>query len=237
VPRPHDLLAATVGRTSVRADLQVRTIQRIIRSEHCCGDARCGLPAAAIDVWWRGRHRFGEVTASWQYFCYGGPVRRVYRNMRSACWLLMVLVGNGVAQAPARGLAEETLAAHNAIRAQVRVAPLVWSARLERVAQEWANHLLATKSFVHRPNSPHGENLYRIEGGRASPAQVVQSWASEARGYDYRSNRCRGACGHYTQIVWRGTREVGCAVAKGRLREVWVCEYDPPGNWVGERPY
>jgi pathogenesis-related protein 1 len=66
---------------------------------------------------------------------------------------------------------------------------------------------------------------------------VVNAWAAESRNYDYRSNCCRGVCGHYTQIVWAGTQEVGCAVARGGRREVWVCNYDPPGNWAGKRPY
>jgi hypothetical protein len=38
-------------------------------------------------------------------------------------------------------------------------------------------------------------------------------------------------------LVWNNTREVGCAVASEPGREVWVCNYDPPGNWIGERPY
>jgi pathogenesis-related protein 1 len=66
---------------------------------------------------------------------------------------------------------------------------------------------------------------------------VVGAWAGESRNYDYASNKCRGVCGHYTQIVWAGTREVGCAVATGGGRQVWVCNYDPPGNWIGKRPY
>jgi pathogenesis-related protein 1 len=44
-------------------------------------------------------------------------------------------------------------------------------------------------------------------------------------------------CGHYTQIVWRNTKAVGCAVGGKGAREVWVCDYDPPGNYVGQRPY
>ena len=129
------------------------------------------------------------------------------------------------------------LDAHNAIRARVGVPPLVWSDQLAQVAQDWANHLIATGSFSHRPNNRYGENLYSISGGTASPAQVVGYWAREARGYDIRSNTCSGVCGHYTQIVWGTTRAVGCAVATDRRREVWVCNYDPPGNVIGYRPY
>jgi len=134
-------------------------------------------------------------------------------------------------------LSQAMLRAHNAVRTRVGVPPLVWSDQLAGVAQEWANHLLATNSFSHRPNSRYGENLYMISGGAASPSQVVGSWADEAQQYDVRTNTCSGVCGHYTQIVWAKTRAVGCAVAIDPYREVWVCNYDPPGNYVGYRPY
>jgi pathogenesis-related protein 1 len=127
--------------------------------------------------------------------------------------------------------------AHNSVRTQVGVPPLVWSDQLASVAQEWANHLLATRTFTHRPNNQYGENLYMIRGGSASPSEVVGYWADEAKGYDIRTNTCTGVCGHYTQIVWAKTRAVGCAVAADQYEEVWVCNYDPPGNYVGYRPY
>lgn len=129
------------------------------------------------------------------------------------------------------------LAAHNAVRARVGVAPLVWSERLATLSRQWAETLVARGQFRHRPNSAFGENLFEIRGTAASADEVVSAWTEELRNYDYRSNRCRGVCGHYTQIIWGDTQEVGCAVARGGGREVWVCNYDPPGNWAGRRPY
>ena len=129
------------------------------------------------------------------------------------------------------------LAAHNAVRARVGTAPLQWSDHLAVFSQDWADTLLRRHQFKHRRNSKYGENLYEITGGAASAAQVVNAWADESQHYDHRTNRCHGVCGHYTQIVWNDTKRVGCAVARGGGREVWVCNYDPPGNWVGERPY
>lgn len=139
--------------------------------------------------------------------------------------------------APPGSLSREMLAAHNAVRARVGDPPLAWSVRLAAAAQEWASRLIATGAFQHRPEDPYGENLYAISGGAASPWQVVDAWAAEASNYDVRSNTCAGVCGHYTQIVWRATRFVGCAIATDPEREVWVCEYDPPGNVVGYPPY
>lgn len=104
-------------------------------------------------------------------------------------------------------------------------------------AQQWASALLRDGKFSHRPGNRYGENLFEITGATASPAEVVESWASEAGDYHYRSNSCAATCGHYTQIIWRETREIGCGVAEARGRQIWVCEYDPPGNYVGVRPY
>jgi uncharacterized protein YkwD len=131
----------------------------------------------------------------------------------------------------------EILAAHNAVRARLKLRPLLWSNKLAGHAQEWADQLLATDRFAHRPKPKYGENLFTISGLPASPAKVVDAWASESQDYDYHSNKCRKLCGHYTQLVWRDTNKVGCAVARNSRREVWVCNYDPPGNYVGERPY
>ena len=167
--------------------------------------------------------------------------------MRLSIWFLIMLAGTAGAQwrrfgegppAPApSSLSRDMLAVHNAVRARVRMPPLAWSDRLAARSQDWANTLLARRQFIHRPNSTYGENLFEIAGATASPARVVNAWAAESQTYDYISNRCSGVCGHYTQIVWGDTKEVGCAVARGRGREIWVCNYDPPGNRVGRRPY
>jgi pathogenesis-related protein 1 len=122
-----------------------------------------------------------------------------------------------------RSMSQAMLDAHNAVRARVGVPPLIWSDRLATVAQDWANYLIATNAFSHRPNDQFGENPYMITGATASPANVVGMWADEAREFDIRSNTCSGMCGHYTQIVWRETRAVGCAVVANPYREVWVC--------------
>jgi len=117
---------------------------------------------------------------------------------------------------------------------------VLWSGRTGwAVAQEWADSLLARREFDHRSKQTYGENLFQIAGRDpdTSAAHVVEAWAGEARDYDYTSNGCRRVCGHYTQIVWRDTREVGCALARNSAREVWVCQYSPPGNIIGHRPW
>ena len=134
-------------------------------------------------------------------------------------------------------LAKEIVAAHNLLRNKIGVPPLVWSDEVAKSAQDWANTLLAKGAFTHRQGLQYGENLYAGSGFPATAHYVVNAWAEESRNYQYTVNKCSAVCGHYTQIVWRDTRAVGCGVARGANREVWVCNYAPYGNIVGERPY
>lgn len=134
---------------------------------------------------------------------------------------------------------QQMLEAHNRWRSTVGVPPLRWSNALANYAQEWAQTLLQNNKFEHRSPSPYGENLAMASGQMLSPARVVDMWGDEVADYDYGRNHCqRGKmCGHYTQVVWKNTTEVGCAVARNDRREVWVCNYNPPGNYIGQRPY
>ena len=136
----------------------------------------------------------------------------------------------------ASAFSREMLTAHNNLRAEMKLPPLEWSGKLATYSQKWANSLLSRNRAAHNSKSPYGENIL-VTGPGSTPSTVVTEWASESQDYTYRSNTCNGDCGHYTQLVWRGTREVGCAMAHNRQREIWVCSYDPPGNFRGERPY
>ena len=58
----------------------------------------------------------------------------------------------------------------------------------------------------------------------------------------YTTNTCAWGkeCGHHTQVVWAETRRVGCVVhdcASNRGATYAICNYNPPGNYEGQRPY
>jgi pathogenesis-related protein 1 len=150
--------------------------------------------------------------------------------------------------------AQAWLDAHNAIRRNVSpqpatpLPPLTWSSSAAAVAQAWADGC----TYQHNAGrGTRGENIAaNTPPGTWSPATVVNLWASEASDYDYASNSCAAGkvCGHYTQLVWRDTLRVGCAhricsvnspfpQAQTSSWEFWVCDYEPPGNYVGQRPY
>jgi pathogenesis-related protein 1 len=134
--------------------------------------------------------------------------------------------------------------AHNDARSRAEPVPdpalpdMEWDDGLAEVAAAWA----AGCVFEHSVTQ-YGENLAAFSNS-VEPAVVVDAWFSEIDFYDYENNSCqRGQqCGHYTQVVWRDTTRVGCAMQSCDLdgfgpAEYWVCNYDPPGNWVGEWPY
>jgi pathogenesis-related protein 1 len=140
------------------------------------------------------------------------------------------------------------LAAHNQWRAKTGVPDLVWSDKLAAAAQKWASHLAGTTCTHGHSGGEHGENLYwaspRIGSDRrhspqnVTPQKVVDAWGSEIKDYDYSDNSCHTICGHYTQLVWRDTKEVGCAMAVCPDKaQIWVCNYHPAGNMIGKKPY
>lgn len=131
------------------------------------------------------------------------------------------------------------LNAHNQWRKRYNVPALTWSPQLATYAQDWANKLLKEGKFEHRKNPTYGENLAYASGQQLSPQQVVTMWGEEVKDYNYATNKCKPGkvCGHYTQVVWRNTKQVGCGMARNNSKEIWVCNYNPPGNYIGQKPY
>lgn len=132
------------------------------------------------------------------------------------------------------------LAAHNRARHAVGSTDMQWSDRLAGTAQAWAERLRGQNCAMrHSGATGLGENLAWAAGQRLTPAGVVAMWVAEARDFNPATGMCRrnAVCGHYTQIVWRSTRQVGCGMISCSGTEVWVCNYSPPGNYAGERPY
>jgi hypothetical protein len=151
--------------------------------------------------------------------------------------------------------------AHNEARKEVGVEPLEWSDELATYAQQWLVQQqarlveAATKGQPalpkHRPAQgewaqKYGENVAAWWGSRIStaPEQAVAIWLKEK--VDYDKQTADAVVGHYTQIVWKSTRRIGAARlvidvrdARGLSRQyvAIICNYDPPGNFPGERPY
>ncbi|CAH8337133.1 unnamed protein product [Eruca vesicaria subsp. sativa] len=119
----------------------------------------------------------------------------------------------------------------------------MWDRRLEHYAQNYANQRkgdCALKHSFQDGEFSFGENIFSGFGKEWSPADAVVAWASEKKFYHYGSNTCDPGkvCGHYTQMVWKNTVRVGCARVKCNSGAIFMtCNYDPPGNYIGQKPY
>lgn len=128
---------------------------------------------------------------------------------------------------------------HNYWRSDVGVDEIKYSNELAEVANKWAVELKAQGcAFKHSQNA-YGENLFKGTVGYYTAGDAVDSWGAEKQNFDYKKNKCDAGkmCGHYTQIVWKNTTEVGCAKTICNGSVIWVCNYNPPGNYVGQKPY
>jgi pathogenesis-related protein 1 len=186
----------------------------------------------------------------------------VIQHFRVAILFLILALPALPADCQAQGYQVDAAAitkAHNAVRAQVGAPRMKWSEKLEAKAIKRIK-VLQKKGCVMQHDGP-GENLYWASALKTankknalgqwiwhrsvqdvSEHKVVNSWADEKKWYSDENGVCRApvgeTCGHYTQIVWADTGEVGCsrAVCEDKS-QVWLCLYSPPGNIVGQLPY
>ena len=150
----------------------------------------------------------------------------------------------GEGAAPHRGFAGRLLALHNAERAQAGAPPLSWDESLAAAAASYGPRLARLGRLAHSPQSTRagqGENLWMGTHGAYRLDEMVGSWAGERRLFrpgafpDVSASGNWRDVAHYTQMVWRGTTRLGCAVHETREWDYLICRYSPPGNVVGQR--
>jgi len=168
---------------------------------------------------------------------------------------------DGTGNTPLTQAALDYLEAHNRHRRSVpsgqpipnpALPELTWNQKLADYAKWHADQCVWQHSDSTYRSSQFGgawigENLAANTGYQTDPFAVVDRWVAEAADYTYATDSCTAGkqCGHYTQVVWRNTLEVGCAKTLCTTlqglgwsnAEFWVCEYSPGGNYVGQRPY
>ena len=99
----------------------------------------------------------------------------------------------------------------------------------------------------------NGNRTYEAPDVYSESTRAVRSWYDEIKNYDFNDpegswargqNDRNKQVGHFTQLVWKDTKEVGCGVKQcpvaGRPPgdpgvQVWVCQYGPPGNWTKDK--
>ncbi|KAG8473498.1 hypothetical protein CXB51_035687 [Gossypium anomalum] len=132
---------------------------------------------------------------------------------------------------------QDFLNVHNAARAAVGVRPITWTNLVARYAADYAEKRISDCDLVHS-GGPYGENLAWSSGDLSGP-DAVRLWIDEKDYYNLKSGVCNSShvCGHYTQVIWRNSVRLGCAKARCNNGGTFiVCNYDPPGNFVGQLP-
>ncbi|CEP64177.1 CAP domain-containing protein LALA0_S10e04170g [Lachancea lanzarotensis] len=132
------------------------------------------------------------------------------------------------------GFASTVLNVHNAKRALHQdTSSLSWSDELATYAQNYADNYDCSGSLTHS-GGPYGENLacgYSAEGS-------VEAWYDEIKSYDYSNPGFSSATGHFTQVVWKSTSQVGCGIKQcgGSTGDYVICSYKAAGNFIGQFP-
>ena len=163
--------------------------------------------------------------------------------------LAMLAVGTPGAAAPSiltipptTANAMRIVVIHNQVRAAVGVPPLHWDASLAVAADSYAAELARTGRWGHSASASRpgqGENLWMGTRGAFSLDQMVGSWAAEGQGFrpgrfpDVSRTGNWAEVGHFTQMIWRGSVRIGCALRSSARFDYLVCRYSPPGNVFG----
>ncbi len=145
------------------------------------------------------------------------------------------------------------LSKHNSYRATHRSPSMTISSSANNTAQSWAQYLASSGSFQHSSASQRnnaGENLYVYYTTAPSISSdslantAVKSWYDEVKAYNYNSPGFSSATGHFTQVVWKSSTQLGCGAARGtktmngtKFNAFYVvCHYIPAGNVQGQFP-
>ena len=134
------------------------------------------------------------------------------------------------------------LATHNRERASYGAAPLQWDNDLAAAAATYGPELSAIGRLQHssRINRPgQSENLWMGTRGAYPPEAMVGAWNDEKRYLRPGTFPFVSATGnwqdvaHFTQVIWKGTTHVGCAVYRDNRWDFLICRYSPKGNVEG----
>ncbi|NWW45533.1 PI16 inhibitor, partial [Pedionomus torquatus] len=137
---------------------------------------------------------------------------------------------------------------HNKYRSQVSppamdMLKMTWDTELEAFAQAYAEKCIWDHN---KERGRRGENLFAM-APILDLEFAVEDWNAEEKYYNLTTSTCVPGqmCGHYTQVVWASTHQIGCGSKfcekiEGIETEdmyLLVCNYYPPGNMKGRKPY
>ena len=127
---------------------------------------------------------------------------------------------------------------HNYHRKRHQVGSLVRSSDLESIAQSYSQTLASTGKFAHSGNKYNGdymgENLYMSFGSIITGTDASQMWYDEKELYDFNNQGFSMDTGHFTQLVWKGSKQLGCGASCSNYGCYITCNYYPAGNYIDQ---
>ena len=134
---------------------------------------------------------------------------------------------------------KEALSVHNDYRSNHNAPPLKLNSKLNDIAQNYAEQLAKKDTMVHSKNKMDGqdlgENLFMCGGYMITGKDMTKSWYDEIYDYNFKKPDFKSGTGHFTQVVWVGSKEVGFGAAQSESGNYYgVANYFPPGNYIGE---
>ena len=180
-------------------------------------------------------------------------------TLTTATALTIVLTGGAISSDSVLGQASIDLATlrsaavsqHNTYRTTHKSPNITISDSLNSSAQAWAEQIASSGNFDHSTNRTNvGENIYASYTTATSIDSTtlangaVSDWYSEIKDYNYASPGYSDKTGHFTQVVWKGSTQVGCGAAQGTATVdgtqynafYVVCQYAAAGNEQGKFP-
>ncbi|CAG7825074.1 unnamed protein product [Allacma fusca] len=161
--------------------------------------------------------------------------------------ILFILCSLVVLSGAQYGLNKDMLAQHNNARVKHQVGVLSIGNPLVANATECAKYYAKNNKIDHScsGNKGYGENLAWYMSSNGPPKQqdaankAFSGWYNEVEFYDYNTGKTKvqgKAIGHFTQVVWKSSQQVGCGTAEnaGEKKTFTCCLYSPPGNYEGE---
>mmetsp|Transcript_2494 Transcript_2494/g.7505 ORF Transcript_2494/g.7505 Transcript_2494/m.7505 type:complete len:164 (-) Transcript_2494:635-1126(-) len=155
------------------------------------------------------------------------------RSFLIAAICVLAAIACAEAGIPNGRVQREIVARHNKMRARYGAPKLTWSGTIAKTAYSFTQRC----SFGHDTGTllalRYGENL---TAGTRNWATSINLWLNEAPLYNFKNPGFSPSTGHFTQVVWKGTKKVGCAMSWCNNSPIWSCRYSPPGNYGGQFP-
>ena len=135
----------------------------------------------------------------------------------------------------------EILSLHNELRKTYNLPELKLNDHLTALAENYAEKLMSTHI-----NNSYEPNIYKgvcvgenvVISNSTDTEEIFKNWSDEGMDYDFGKNKFSKKKGHFTQIIWKETTDIGIGFCYDKMggKYCTVVLYYPAGNTFGDFP-